>query len=209
MSVRPLSVQMFCRFFSLSHFFVSDGSGYDSPEPFLTDGSSSWRAGCMTLLAALASLFLGLFYWLWPFSPSSWSSRPRIMGWAGCPSQSTTPQGSPLSPFRSHRHLNTTTNHPHCQHPLWPSHGHPSQAWLRGLGLKLSGKLSFISGPWIPGGKAPLSWKTQEKCLCTHIRGSFWFDYWLLATDGVDIAMAMIKLVVLGQFQSCNHGRMH
>ncbi|XP_004540248.1 ephrin-A2 [Maylandia zebra] len=41
-----------------------DGSGYDSPEPFLTDGSSSWRAGCMTLLAALASLFLGLFYWL-------------------------------------------------------------------------------------------------------------------------------------------------
>ncbi|TKS86918.1 Ephrin-A2 ELF-1 EPH-related receptor tyrosine kinase ligand 6 [Collichthys lucidus] len=36
-----------------------DGSGYDSPEPFLTDGG---------------------------------------LGWAGCPSKSTTPQGSPLSP---------------------------------------------------------------------------------------------------------------
>ncbi|XP_028422181.1 ephrin-A2 [Perca flavescens] len=41
-----------------------DGSGYDSPEPFLTDGGPSWRPGSMTLLAVLASLLLGLFSWL-------------------------------------------------------------------------------------------------------------------------------------------------
>ncbi|CAG5866675.1 unnamed protein product [Menidia menidia] len=41
-----------------------DGSGYDSPEPFLTDGGPSSRAGSMTLLAALAPLIPGLSFWL-------------------------------------------------------------------------------------------------------------------------------------------------
>ncbi|KAG7237997.1 hypothetical protein INR49_031351 [Caranx melampygus] len=75
------------------------------------------------------------------------------MSWAGCPSKSTTPQGSPLPPSPStlsHLHLYMTTNHPHCQPLPWPSHGHPSQAWLRGLGLEEGpGNLPLISDPQI------------------------------------------------------------
>jgi len=116
LSVCPSRLRYFVVCF-FSHLYVSDGSGYDSPEPFLTDGGPSSRAGCVTLLAAMTPLFLGLFFWLWPIPPSSWSSHPGIMGWTGCPSKSTTPQGSPLTPPHSpsHLHLNMTTNHPHCQ----------------------------------------------------------------------------------------------
>eukprot|EP00064_Thunnus_orientalis_P007295 superscaffoldBa00000799_g7315 len=45
-------------------YYYIYGSGYDSPEPFLTDGGPSWRPGSMALLAVLASLLLGLFSWL-------------------------------------------------------------------------------------------------------------------------------------------------
>uniref|UniRef100_A0AAV2JDF0 Ephrin RBD domain-containing protein n=1 Tax=Knipowitschia caucasica TaxID=637954 RepID=A0AAV2JDF0_KNICA len=38
-----------------------DGSGYDSPEPFLTDGGPRWRSGPFLLTA---SLLLGLLLWL-------------------------------------------------------------------------------------------------------------------------------------------------
>ncbi|XP_077477797.1 ephrin-A2 [Stigmatopora argus] len=40
------------------------GSGYDSPEPFLTDGGPSWRPVSVAPVATLAWLFLGLFSWL-------------------------------------------------------------------------------------------------------------------------------------------------
>ncbi|MED6263436.1 hypothetical protein CHARACLAT_004559 [Characodon lateralis] len=36
-----------------------DGSGYDSPEPFLTDGGPRSNAGWAVLLAVLAPLVLG------------------------------------------------------------------------------------------------------------------------------------------------------
>uniref|UniRef100_A0A3B3HKQ4 Ephrin-A2a n=1 Tax=Oryzias latipes TaxID=8090 RepID=A0A3B3HKQ4_ORYLA len=41
-----------------------DGSGYDSPEPFLTDGGASSRTGCLALVAASGLVFLGLYLWL-------------------------------------------------------------------------------------------------------------------------------------------------
>lgn len=53
------SVQMFCRFSFSSLLSVPDGSGYDSPEPFLTDGGPESNAGGAVLLAALAPLLLG------------------------------------------------------------------------------------------------------------------------------------------------------
>ncbi|XP_061651161.1 ephrin-A2 isoform X2 [Phyllopteryx taeniolatus] len=41
------------------------GSGYDSPEPFLTDGGGlSWRPDSAAPVATLAWLLLGLFSWL-------------------------------------------------------------------------------------------------------------------------------------------------
>ncbi|CAL8284467.1 unnamed protein product [Lota lota] len=42
----------------------TDGSGYDSPEPFLTDGGPSRRSLSLAMSSTLATLVLALLYWL-------------------------------------------------------------------------------------------------------------------------------------------------
>lgn len=155
-------VQIFCRPSFFSRLSVSDGSGYDSPEPFLTDGGASSRTGCLALVAASGLVFLGLYLWLWLPPPDYVELQTQDEGWAGCPSKSTTPQGSPLT------HLSTSTwplTTPTASPFHSPNHAHPPQAWLQGL----SCPSSPISEFWVDQ-------HISEEERSSYQGGLVWFD---------------------------------